>query len=206
MTYEYEKLSPGERQYDDYDLTETTCVPARYVKAVCSTDSGNPFIEALPFPRDFEEVSAAYTKPLTDFDYERIKAMSPIEQQISVTSLRSLRYMLPFHPTLEVEFHTALLNSYRNRHFRYFNDEQQIVQNDEKQGTHLSLQGKAAAAANAGCYSFGLFGVRQVFSIGNTVVQLSTSNRAPERKISSIYANRLSCGGMSGKFQFFRLV
>ena len=158
MTYEYEKLSPGERQYDDYDLTETTCVPARYVKAVCSTDSGNPFIEALPSPRDFEEVCVAYTKPLTDFDYERIKAMSPIKQQISVTSLRSLRYMLPFHPTLEVEFHTALLNSYRNRHFRYFNDEQQIIQNDKKYGTHLSLQGKVAAAANAGCTLLGYSG------------------------------------------------
>lgn len=158
MTYKYEKLSPGERQYDDYDLTETTCVPARYVNAVCSTDSGNPFIEALPSPRDFEEVSTAYTRPLTDFDYERIKAMSPIAQQISVTSLRALRYMLPFHPMLEVEFHSALLNSYRNRRFRYFSDEQQIVQNDEKQGTHLSLQGKVAAAANAGCTLLGYSG------------------------------------------------
>ena len=158
MTYKYEDLPLGKRQYDDYDLTETMCVPARYVKAVCPPDRGNPFIEALPAPRDFEEVYTAYTKPLTDFDYEKIKAMSTIEQQISVTSLRSLRYMLPFHPVLEVEFHSALLNSYRNRHFQYFSDEQQIFQNDEKQNTHLSLQGKVAAAANAGCTLLGYSG------------------------------------------------
>lgn len=49
--YNYVTCEEGVSQYDDYDLNEHRIVPARYVEAKLAIDAGNPYIEALPYPR-----------------------------------------------------------------------------------------------------------------------------------------------------------
>ena len=159
MKYEYEILSPGERQYDEYDLYETTRVPAKYVKSDFSLDNGNPYIEALPAPRTLKEVYRDYTKPLSDFDREKIKRMDEVQRQISVMSLRSIRYMLPFHHELETEFFSALVLSYRNRKPVFYTyGDKLCTEYDQEKPINVALSGKIAAAANAGCTLLGYSG------------------------------------------------
>lgn len=159
MTYVYETLKKGERQYDDYDLRETNCVRARYIKSCCDIDNGNPYIEALPLPRDKNEVHWAYSKPLSSFDRQTIKTMTNLQKQISVASLRNLRYELPFHAVLEEEFYLSLVNSYRNRRIKiYPYDEIAVTQNDCETKNNAVLLGQSASAANAGCTLIGYSG------------------------------------------------
>ena len=116
MNYEYTNLEADERQYDDYDLSETNTVKACYVKSKTPIDNGNPYIEALPRPRDtVDEVYNVYTKPLSGYNYSDIINWSKYDKQAYITSLRSIRYMLPFHIQLEKHFNFALLSSYRER-------------------------------------------------------------------------------------------
>ena len=49
--YNYVTCEEVVSQYDDYDLKEQRIVPARYVEAKLAIDTGNPYIEALPYPR-----------------------------------------------------------------------------------------------------------------------------------------------------------
>ena len=51
-TYEYATLEEGEGQYDNINLRNENCVDAVYIPAEFSIDKGNPFIEALPRPRE----------------------------------------------------------------------------------------------------------------------------------------------------------
>ena len=53
MSYEYVVLAPGERLYE---LDDDNIVQARYIKSKISSDNGNPYIEALPVPRNADEV------------------------------------------------------------------------------------------------------------------------------------------------------
>lgn len=159
MTYEYEILEPGLRQYDEFDLKENNRVPARYVKSCCTTDQGNAYIEALPLPREGTEVNMAYTRDLPDFDPESIKSMTCLQKQVSVASLRNIRVVLPFHRILEQDFYLMLVQSYRNRKNRiYTNSELSFVQDDQEIRAEMLLHGNAAASANAGCTMLGYSG------------------------------------------------
>lgn len=151
MNYEYIELNDGERQYDDYDLEETNTVKARYVKSNIQEDNGNPYIEALPYPRDKMEVYRTYNKRLSGYDYEKELQLKQHEKLASILRLRKIRYMLPFHVQLEEDFYTALLSSYRERKcVLNKTDELKIVMNDEEVTVHNRLLGKNGAATNAG--------------------------------------------------------
>lgn len=159
MKYQYEALEPGARQYDDYDLNESNRVTARYIKSCYPGDNGNPYIEALPLPREGKEVFSAYTRELSNYDPDAIPKMTCLQKQIAAMSLRDLRVVLPFHPILEQDFYLMILQSYRNRKARRFNgSELNIVQDDCEIGTEILLQGNSAAAANAGCVMLGYSG------------------------------------------------
>ena len=159
MTYEYEVLEPGSRQYDEFDFKENNRVPARYIKSCCSVDNGNVYIEALPLPREGDEVNLAYTQALPDFDSKAIQSMTSLQKQISVASLRNIRVVLPFHPILEQDFYLMLVQSYRNRKSKFYvNSEMSIVQDDQEVGVEMLLHGNAAASANAGCTKLGYSG------------------------------------------------
>lgn len=64
MDDKYVICEEGESQYDEYDLQETNIVDAVYVKAILDIDRGNPYIEALPSPRNDKGIMAAYTRRL----------------------------------------------------------------------------------------------------------------------------------------------
>ena len=51
MNYEYINDLDGISQYDDFDLENNKIINARYIHALVDEDKGNPYIEALPFPR-----------------------------------------------------------------------------------------------------------------------------------------------------------
>lgn len=113
----YVELQDGARQYDDFDLTSQSIVPARYVKSKIPFDNGNMFIEALPRPREGNaEIFSAYNRDIGMFSEEDKKSMKLYEKMSAVSLLRQIRFPLPFHQTLEDEVYISLLNSYRNRH------------------------------------------------------------------------------------------
>ena len=151
MKYEYVELNEGERQYDEYDLEETSIVKAKYVKSKIQEDNGNPYIEALPRPRNKQEVLRTYNKGLSGYNREKELNLEQYEKLSSILRLRKLRYMLPFHVQLEEDFYTALLSSYRERKcVLNKSDELKIVMNDEEIIVNNRLLGKNGAATNAG--------------------------------------------------------
>lgn len=58
----YVECEEGASQYEAYDLTSQTIVPARYVKAKIKEDEGNLYIEALPYPRENKDIYRAYSR------------------------------------------------------------------------------------------------------------------------------------------------
>ena len=87
MSYKYVKCEPNESQYEGYDFTQTNIVDAIYVKARVSLDEGNPYIEALPYPRDEEAVKAAYTSLLPTYRYDKVKNLSKLDKMLQVGTL-----------------------------------------------------------------------------------------------------------------------
>ena len=71
--YEYTEIEGYDSQYKNEDFEFGVPVEAIYVKSKVSTDRGNPFIEALPFPRTEGDVVCAYEKGLPDYDWMRQK-------------------------------------------------------------------------------------------------------------------------------------
>ena len=84
--YNYVTCEEGVSQYDDYDLNEHRIVPARYVKAKLAIDAGNPYIEALPYPRTGRNIISSYSQTMADFDYDKIKSMSTIDKILQIRS------------------------------------------------------------------------------------------------------------------------
>lgn len=167
MNYEYTVLEDDERQYDDYDLTETNIVKARYVKSKTPIDNGNPYIEALPRPREtLDEIYNAYTKPLSGFNLKNQSTWTKYEKISYISSLRSIRYMLPFHSSLEQKFHLALLSSYRERRCSINRDTKiKITKNDQEDYVEAQLLGKNGAATNAGVTLLGYSGCGKSASV-----------------------------------------
>lgn len=158
MMYNYTSISPGQNQYSDLNLETVTCVPARYVKSKLSCDNGNYLIEALPPPRTREALSD-YEKPVPGYYVDDIQSMSLHEKMLAIQSLRQYRSPLPFHIWFEAIFNMMLIESYRNRYCRTISpDCILITKEDREETTDIVVQGKIAAAANAGCALIGYSG------------------------------------------------
>ena len=78
LKYNYYECEKFETQYEDYDFNESKVVDARYVKALVECDIGNPYIEALPHPRQEEDVRDAYTKHLLTYNYDKVQNMNKL--------------------------------------------------------------------------------------------------------------------------------
>lgn len=116
MSYTYVDCEENESQYDDCDFSKSKIVDAVYVKAKMDYDVGNPYIEALPYPRDDDATEAAYTRMLPTYRFDKVKNLTKLEKMLQVSMLRELRFPLPFHKSLEFQFYNSLLTSYRARH------------------------------------------------------------------------------------------
>ena len=159
LNYSYYNCKKYENQYSDYDLENEKIVKARYVHAVLDSDVGNPYIEALPFPRCDEDINDAYTQTLPTYDYTEVKNMDKFEKMLQISSLRQLRFPLSFHKTLEFSFYNSLLTSYRSRKVHnVVKGTVEYVINDGQQETSALLYGDSGASTNAGFSLIGYSG------------------------------------------------
>ena len=110
--YEYTDVDGYDSQYKNKEFKFGIPVEAVYVKSKVSTDRGNPFIEALPFPRIEGDVVCAYEKGLPDYDLNEAKVLSKTEKLLQLEELKKLRFVLPFHGELDMRFYSALRVSY----------------------------------------------------------------------------------------------
>lgn len=157
--YSYVDCEEGSSQYDEYDLKEQTILPATYVRAKVKADEGNPYIEAIPYPRDDDNIERAYTRILADYDYSKVSSMSKLEKMLRVGTLRGIRFPLPFHKSLEFYFYNALLNSYRARKQMHSKSaEIKYTLANNTQFTDCILMGNSATATNSGFSLIGYSG------------------------------------------------
>lgn len=166
----YVACEEGVSQYDDYDFETENIVPARYVKARLVEDEGNPFIEALPYPRNEKSVLSAYSKSLPSYNFDKIKNMSTLDKMLQINMLRSLRFPLPFHTDLEFNLYNALLTSYRARKRVLANNANlTYVADDQIQETTSILTGNSSDATNAGFSLIGYSGCGKSSAISTLV-------------------------------------
>lgn len=149
--YEYTEIEGYDSQYKNEDFEFGVPVEAIYVKSKVSTDRGNPFIEALPFPRTEGDVVCAYEKGLPDYDLDEAKTLPKTEKLLQLEELKKLRFVLPFHEELEMRFYNALRVSYRMREFVFSrnNGLQRNTKNEDVVQAGRVI-GNPADAANAG--------------------------------------------------------
>ena len=157
--YEYTDVDGYDSQYKNKEFEFGIPVEAVYVKSKVSTDRGNPFIEALPFPRIEGDVVCAYEKGLSDYALDEAKALSKTEKLLQLEELKKLRFVLPFHGELEMRFYNALRVSYRMREFVFSrNNGLQCNTKKEEVAQAGRVIGNPADAANAGFSLIGYSG------------------------------------------------
>ena len=170
MDYKYIQCEEGASQYDDYDLNETNIVDAIYIPARMDIDKGNPYIEALPNPRDDFGIRRAYTRELPGYSYDKVKDMSKIDKMLAVGTLRELRFPLPFNRDLEFSFYNALITSYRARKQMKSNNSQiELMIDNTNKTTSFILSGESCEATNAGFSLIGYSGCGKSSAISNLV-------------------------------------
>lgn len=159
MKYKYCNCPKNENQYEKYNCTNTKIVQAKYVPAIVGCDVGNPYIEALPYPRNDEDIMDAYTKDLLTYQYDDVKDMSKLEKMLQVSTLRQIRFPLTFHKNLEFSFYNALLTSYRARTLTNVNSKPiEYISNDDVCTTNCILYGDSGTSTNAGFSLIGYSG------------------------------------------------
>lgn len=111
----YKYNSDDDQQYDGLEFQFGVPVQAEYMKSDNPMCNGNPFIEALPRPLGFDDVSRYYTHGLYGYDINKVKDMSVPQRLNAAGRLREIRLALPFHREIEVAFYSALVTSYSAR-------------------------------------------------------------------------------------------
>lgn len=166
----YVECEEGASQYEAYDLTSQTVVPARYVKAKIKEDEGNMYIEALPCPRENKDIYRAYSRSFASYDYDSIKKMTKLEKMLQVSMLKEIRFPLPFHSELEFSFYNALLISYRHRKRCpvYDKNINYMAENRDNEMTSV-LYGDSSDATNAGFSLIGYSGCGKSSAISTLV-------------------------------------
>lgn len=166
----YVECEEGASQYEAYDLTSQTIVPARYVKAKIKEDEGNLYIEALPYPRENKDIYRAYSRSFASYDYDSIKKMTKLEKMLQVSMLKEIRFPLPFHSELEFSFYNALLISYRHRKRCPVYDKSinYMAENRDNEMTSV-LYGDSSDATNAGFSLIGYSGCGKSSAISTLV-------------------------------------
>lgn len=156
-SYEYYPSEKG-HQYDDLNFGISSIVDARYTESTISDFRGNPFIEALPWPRTQEEVYAAYSKSIP-YNSAAVKELSPEEIRMNLNQLTKLRFPLPFHHELEIIFYNVLTSSYQSRVSKFRHKSVVSISSDgEIIDSHHQLLGNPASDANTGLALLGYSG------------------------------------------------
>ena len=159
IDYEYEDLDDNSRQYDDIDYLSMKGVRAKYVNI--SSDTGNPYVEALPRPRTQSELGIACRRGIPGFSHAAEIKKQTYEKILDILKLREVRFPLPVNYELEDEVFTAIVLSYRAR--QMFRDERGDIRieyqsRNSEHHTDGVLVGNDAAATNAGITLIGYSG------------------------------------------------
>ncbi len=155
----YVACEPDESQYEEFDFSNESIVPARYIRPRIKKDEGNPYIEALPYPRTDRQIQQAYNRTLYSYDPDKAKNAGKLDKMLQVEMLRQLRFPLPFHSELEFSFYSSLLTSYRARHQIKTNEKGiSYTAFNEEFETDSILSGSSSDSTNAGFSLIGYSG------------------------------------------------
>lgn len=137
---------PPEKQYKDINLDDVT---AQYIRSQNPLYQGNPFIEALPLPREVDECIKDYTLPVPGFSRTAVENMTDSECLRQVHNIREFRVPLPYNILLENNIYRAICSGYKNKY--------QIATNtpDNEEGSKALLWNEPITDA---CIGFTLLG------------------------------------------------
>lgn len=153
--YYYSNVEKDQNQYTHEECTRVGPVDAKYVKSSNRDFNNNPFIEALPRPRDGNVLLNAYTVPIPSLDADDLSKMSVNEQKATVVSLKNLRLPLSFQKQLEFINYDVIVSSYMLRK-SYVWDTNAIGESTDKK--LIKMKGKIEDSAPSGFALLGYSG------------------------------------------------
>ena len=117
FNYSYVTLDEStSSQYGNEIFPPGKAVDARYIRSVNAYDNGNPFIEALPLPREtVSELRNAYEIGIPGYKSNIQKSRTFCLRELPL--LENVRFKLNFQNHLELEHYNCLVESYRHREF-----------------------------------------------------------------------------------------
>lgn len=153
--YYYSNVEKDQNQYTYEECTRVGPVDAKYVKSSNRDFNNNPFIEALPRPRDGNNLLNAYTVPIPSLDADNLSKMSVNEQKATIVSLKNLRLPLSFQKQLEFINYDVIVSSYMLRK-SYVWDTNAIGESTDKK--LIKMKGKIEDSAPSGFALLGYSG------------------------------------------------
>lgn len=114
-TYEYapeNELAANQYRIDDF--CDGGIVDAVYRHS--ETNPRNPFVEALPPPRNSKQCRTAYRISIADYDVTEIPTMSDDDRIQHLYQILNYRIPLSFDSVLEKKMYQSLVSSYSNRY------------------------------------------------------------------------------------------
>lgn len=188
--YDYaDNINDNKNQYSPEECMQCGPVDAKYIKNPNIEFNGNPFIEALPLPRDGQLITNAYFKPIPQVDRDKLKGMSALEKKAMIIGLKSLRFPLSFHKQLEFVNYDAIVSSYALRRPYCWYDSQ-----NEK--TTVKTKGFIGDSAPSGFSLLGYSGCGKSSSIKqltDNIPQLIIHHPEPHIRIPQITYLIISC-------------
>lgn len=136
--YEYQDIEDNQNQYTIEECKRNGFVDAKYIKSTNRKSNGNPFIEALPRPRNMKH-SSPYFRPIAPVDYLKFKDLTTEEKKEEVLYLKELRLPLSFQKELEFVNYDVMTNSYSLRNIYYWSS---YVFNETIEQKNFELQTK----------------------------------------------------------------
>lgn len=186
--YKYEDVASDENQYTYEECHRIGPVDAKYVRSANEDFVGNPFIEALPRPRDEGCLVNAYMVPIPEVDVQKLATMTINEQKETVLSLKRLRLPLAFQRQLEFIDYDVIVSSYMLRKSYIWEDKEFLGR--KTRGSMIRMKGKIEDSAPSGFALLGFSGcgksssLKQLFenipqvimhhpSVGETLPQIT---------------------------------
>lgn len=186
--YKYEDVGSDENQYTYEECHRIGPVDAKYVRSANEDFVGNPFIEALPRPREEGCLVNAYMVPIPEVDVQKLATMTINEQKETVLSLKRLRLPLAFQRQLEFIDYDVIVSSYMLRKSYIWEDKEFLGR--KTRGSMIRMKGKIEDSAPSGFALLGFSGcgksssLKQLFenipqvimhhpSVGETLPQIT---------------------------------
>ena len=195
--YNYTDVGKDQNQYTSEECHRIGPVDAKYVKSSNPDFNRNPFIEALPRPRDGNDILKGYMIPIPKQSQDELNKMSSNEQKATVLSLKKLRLPLAFQKQLEFINYDVMASSYMLRK-SYVWDNESFSETVGEQSVDLlvKMKGKIEDSAPTGFSLLGFSGcgksssLKQLF---DNIPQLIIHHPDPGTRVPQITYLVVSC-------------